>query len=136
MGAAGGNSVAYCSDGITWTGLGIHPFPLGGVGNGYHVGFGYSNNTGVFVATGTNTGLVGGNTLAYSTDGVTWTGLGYSVFLNYARKVTYSITNKIWMVGGNGSNVFAYSTNAVTWTSMPQLASVFTGYGQQAMYNN
>jgi len=71
VGGRGTNSLAYSTDGITWTGLGTGIFST----TGYSIAW---NGT-RFVATGAGT-----NTIAYSDDGITWTGLGTSILSSTA----------------------------------------------------
>jgi len=59
----------------------------------------------------------GTNTLAYSTDsGVTWTGLGTSIFSTIAYDVAWN--GSIWVAGGSGTNALAYSYDGINWTGV------------------
>jgi hypothetical protein len=63
----------------------------------------------------------GGNTLAYSQDGITWTGRGTSVFKTTARFPGYSTYQNLWVAtgtGGVGGNTLAYSKDGFTWTGL------------------
>jgi hypothetical protein len=64
---SGTNTIAYSSNGTSWTGLGTGTFSTAGQGVAW-------NGT-RFVAVGSGT-----NTIAYSSDGITWAGLGTSTF--------------------------------------------------------
>ena len=84
---------------------------------------------GYFVATG-GPGAAISNTLAYSPDGVTWTGLGKTIFGSSGQGVFYSIDYARWMaVGQDATNKFAYSTNGVSWTPLGQSSTFVGGYG-------
>jgi hypothetical protein len=76
--------------------------------------------------TRTNT-LVGANTLAYSNNGINWTGLGNSVFSGVGQSVVWNGT--MWVAAGAGTNTLGYSYNGTIWLGSG--ASVFTtsGYG-------
>jgi hypothetical protein len=64
-------------------------------------------------------GGIGGNALAYSTNGTTWTGLGALVFTGRGYGVAYSTFQKRWVAAGaGGGNLLAYSTNGTTWTGL------------------
>jgi hypothetical protein len=57
------------------------------------------------------------NTLAKSTDGINWTGLGNSVFSTQATGVAWN--GYIWIATGQGGNTLAKSTdNGNTWTGL------------------
>jgi alpha-tubulin suppressor-like RCC1 family protein len=63
----------------------------------------------------------GTNTLAYSYDGVTWNGLGNSIFTS-GQTIGYNGT--IWSAGGTGINCLAYSYDGIQWTGLG--TSIFT----------
>lgn len=56
------------------------------------------------------------NTLSYSSNGTTWTGLGATVFTTQCNAVDWSGTQ--WVAGGQGTNTLAYSTNGTSWTGI------------------
>jgi hypothetical protein len=65
-----------------------------------------------FVAGGT-----GGNALAYSSDGINWTGVGsniFSVFSTHCIAIAYG--NNMLVAGGQGGNTIATSTDGINWT--------------------
>ena len=72
-----------------------------------------------YYATVQATGSSGNNVLAYSADGITWTGLGTSPFSS-GSIVNWNGTQ--WMAGSsvNGllTNTLAYSSNGLTWTGL------------------
>jgi len=91
--------------------------------------------------TNVNTSIIGGslwvgvggavNTLAYSNDGITWTGLGKSIFSNYGYGVAWNGTR--WIAVGDGTNTIAYSSNGTTWTGLG--STIFTGIGYGVAWN-
>ena len=97
---AGGNGgfLFTSTDGITWTQAANNPFLDIGGGKGY----GVACNGARCVAVGE--GLV--NTIAYSDDGITWTGLGKNVFTTRGNGVAWNGTR--WVAVGTGSNEIAY----------------------------
>ena len=110
----GTNSIAYSSDGITWTGIGTSIFNIEGNGVAY--------GNGRWVAVGN-----GINSIAYSSDGITWTGRGISIFSSYGYGVAYG--NGRWVAVGYGTNSIAYSSDGITWTGSSSGNSVFTTQG-------
>jgi hypothetical protein len=75
----------------------------------------------------------GTNTLAYSLDdGVTWTGLGTTIFANYGLCVAYNGVR--WVaVGGQTPNTIAYSNDGITWIGLG--TTIFTTYGYGIEWN-
>lgn len=71
-----------------------------------------------WVATGS-----GANTLAYSFDGRTWTGLGSGI-LTTANSVAYSQFLNLWVATGSSTVV---STNGIAWTTV-SVPGLTTGY--------
>ena len=71
-------------------------------------------------------GSGGENTIATSVDGITWTGLGRSIFYE-AYGVAYA--NNLWVAVGNGSNTIATSSDGITWTGRGNTALAYNGYG-------
>ena len=61
-----------------------------------------------------------GHTLAYSTDGVNWTGLNADTFSAEVNTVYHN--GVYWMAGGQGSNTLAYSINGTKWVSIKENA--------------
>jgi len=74
------------------------------------------------VATGQGT-----NSLAYSYDGVNWTGLGTTVFSTAGQAVAWN--GVMWMAVGGGTNTLAYSFTGLTWTGIGTTIFTATGYG-------
>jgi hypothetical protein len=128
-GGYGTNTLAYSTDGITWTAS----------ANGNSV-FDNTSVTGkCFAVAYGNRWVAGGfgtNRLAYSTDGITWTGStsGNSVLTSGCYVVAYG--NGLWVAGGSGTNRLAYSTNGINWTGSTSGNSVFiTGCNAVAYAN-
>ena len=74
-------------------------------------------------------GGAGTNTLLYSTDGNTFTGLGNTSFSSNVLAIVYSSTLKVWLAGGSGTNTLAYSPDGKTWTGLGKTiisSSVYT----------
>jgi len=120
--AAGGtgttNHIAYSYNGINWTGLGNLFAGLGNLfGDTTATCMGISFNSArphqiafppsMTVVTGS-----GANTLAYVTDGNTWTGSGTGIFSTEGNGVAWN--GSIWVATGSGTNTLAYSTTIDT----------------------
>ena len=122
----GDNTIAYSSDGITWTGLGNSIFS--------DTGYGVAWNGTMWVAVG----IGEDNTIAYSYDGITWTGLGKDIFEISGRGVAWNGT--MWVAVGNGDNdgednTIAYSYDGITWTSVTESTTIFSNSGRGAAWN-
>ena len=74
-------------------------------------------------------GGVGTNTLLYSTDGNTFTGLGNTSFSGNVLAIVYSSTLKVWLAGGGGTNTLAYSPDGKTWTGLGNILATISGRG-------
>lgn len=62
----------------------------------------------------------GANTLLYSRDGgLTWTGLGNSIFSGEGNCAAWNGT--MWVAGGFGTNALAYSYDGINWTGIPDV---------------
>ena len=113
---SGTNSVAYSSDGITWS--------KSISGNAAFSGASITaiHNHGDLV-------LAGGNRFVYSTDsGITWT-ISASLPMTYIYAIKWNGT--VWMMTGQGATTASnikYSTDGVTWTNAPG-ASYFNNNG-------
>ena len=83
--------------------------------------FGERSHEPRWVATG-----IGGNTLGYSHDGMTWRGLGTTIFDQSGNDVLYN--GKLWVAGGRGTtNSLAYSFNGLDWTGIGRTATIGLG---------
>jgi len=114
----GTNTIAYSTNGITWTGLGASIFSV----SGYGVSYSAKLNTWVAVGEGTNT-------IAYSTDGINWIGLGKSILSVSGRGVAYSSQLNRWIAVGEETNTIAYSTDSITWTGLGKSILSVSGRG-------
>ena len=56
------------------------------------------------------------NTIAYSTDGISWIGVGVTIFSTAGYGI--SSNNTLFVAVGAGTNTIAYSSNAITWTGL------------------
>lgn len=68
----------------------------------------------------------GSNTLAYSNDGITWTGSGASILSNGCFGVAWN--GKLWVAVGSGlsGEQVATSTNGISWISRGAIPGFFT----------
>jgi len=84
----------------------------------------YSSSLSRWVGVGSGT-----NSIAYSNDnGLTWTGIGTSIFTSGLR-VTYSSSLTRWVAVGSGiSNTIAYSTDGISWIGLGN--SIFSTSGR------
>ena len=101
------------------------------------------NVAGLIVAVGQ-----GGNTIATSADGITWTGRGATIFYNSGYGVAYGLAygNGLWVaVGSAGVTTIATSTDGKTWTSRGTATTNFgdaggsgraVAYGKDGSGNN
>jgi hypothetical protein len=130
----------YSYDGITWT---QSTYSTGFLNGGIEYG------GSLFVSTGGSFyGTI--NTMAYSIDGINWTGTGNALFPNYAYNVAYN--GRVWVVAGDttlyngseyiyypadgaGSVTLAYSYDGKTWTAGTSTTSIFTGLGVDVKWN-
>ena len=122
----GSSVLSHSNNGKTWNPI---PLTINGITIFTHVrGVAYSPESELWIACGS-----GNNTLAYSSDGIQWTGLGKTIFGDVAHSVAYA--NGKWIaVGGNTPNTIAYSSNGVSWTGVG--TSIFTNCGKAIGYGN
>jgi len=99
-----GDTIAYSSDGNTWTSAATIPPAT--------VWSSVAWNGLVWVVGGTGT-----NPLAYSYDGNVWlaSANGSTIFTTNCTSVTWSGNLFVWVAAGNGTNTAAYSFNGITW---------------------
>jgi len=147
VGGYNGNSVAYSTDAVTWTGAGLPFAPTTtSVSVGPAPGLQVSGN--VFICTGPKTnqqgasGTAGNTTLAWSSNGITWTGItsisATAVFTgNGGGRIIYNKNLSMWIancVNNNGNaGVIGYSTDGLNWTKLNP--TEFNGYGTGLDYN-
>ena len=79
-------------------------------------------NGNMFIATGQGT-----NTLAYSSNGTVWVGLGTTVFSTSGRNVAWNGIR--YVAVGAGTNTIAHSLNGITWTVLGNSIFSTSGYG-------
>ena len=60
----------------------------------------------------------GTNTIAYSSNGIKWTGLGTTFFSVRGNKVKYSSTLNKWYAVGEGTNTLITSSDGINWTAI------------------
>lgn len=113
-------NLAYSFDGRTWTGI-------AGIFNlqGNNVAYGLQQRR--WVASGSGT-----NTLAWSNNGIQWTGIGLTPFSTEARGIFYSKEQNLWVAMGQGTNTIASSSDGKAWTGRG--SSIFTTRGQDVAY--
>lgn len=127
-GGQGGNTLAYSTNGIVWTGAGTSIFSS--VCNAVCYGAGTTAGASAvlgqrFVAGGLGTA----NTLAYSADGITWTGAGSSVFTQ-CNGLAWN--GRLFVGVGTGTYTVQYSYDGITWAAPTTTGtSIFStaGYG-------
>lgn len=61
-------------------------------------------------------GYGGSNTIAHSSDGITWNGLGISIFTTAGYGVAWN--GKLWVAVGQETNSIAYSSDGISWTGL------------------
>ena len=70
-----------------------------------------------------------GNTIAISQNGITWSGLGATIFTENGYDVAWNGSN-LWVAVGNGTNTIATSINGTDWIPRSTVNSIFnTGFG-------
>ena len=76
----------------------------------------------------------GGNALAYSTDGIAWTGRGFSILGTAGFCVAYSAFQNRWVAGGSGTgNTLAYSSDGINWIGRGK--NIFSNIGFGVAYS-
>jgi len=69
------------------------------------------------------------STIAVSQDGITWSGLGTTIFTENGYDVAWNGSN-LWVAVGNGTNTIATSINGTDWIPRSSVNSIFsTGFG-------
>jgi hypothetical protein len=123
----GGMTVAYSIDGITWTNAssGTSIFTTEGRGIAWNAGKSEVYIQHPVIAVGQ-----GSNTIAYSVDGLRWTGLGSSIFTVAGNGVAWN--GMRWVAVGSGTNSLAYSVDGLRWTGLG--TSLFTS-GKSVAWN-
>ena len=115
---SGTNSIAYSSNGITWTGVGTTNLSSGGAAVAW--------NGSLWVAVGSGT-----NSIVTSSDGVNWTGRS-NIFNNAGNGIAWN--GSLWVAVGNGtSDTIATSSDGITWTGGGK--TIFTVEGRSVAWN-
>lgn len=73
----------------------------------------------------------GSNSLAYSMDGVSWTGIGTTYFSASCNGVAWG--NGRWVAVGSSTNKIATSTDGITWTGLGNI--IFSSIGNKVAWN-
>ena len=122
---AGTNSLAWSTNGTSWTGLGSTTFTTSARDIAYNTGL---NDR--WIAAG-----LGGNSLARSPDGKTWVGLGTAALSGNGRGVAYSDVLSRWVAVGQGTNSIAYSNNNGNSFISVTLLTIFSSFGNAVAFN-
>jgi hypothetical protein len=116
--AANNGGVYYSADGLTWT-VGTNTTAT----NVY--GLCWSNNLpNIIIRQPTLAFGSGTNTIAYSYDGIRWTGLGSTVFTTIGYNACWN--GNIWVAVGEGTNEIAYSYDGINWSRSTSGNALFT----------
>jgi hypothetical protein len=127
----GGNSIAYSYDGINWTpttnSSTIFTTRGSGIGSKNTMVHSITFKRNVLVAVGQ-----GGNSFAYSYDGITWTGKTTAAFTN-GYDVVYN--GKLWVATSSNAtgNTISYSNDYLNWIGLG--ANIFTATGYSVAWN-
>lgn len=127
-GPYGSNTFADSVDGINWNLQGfttLSPFCLASNGSMFVAG-GNKIPHGWFVPPPGFT-----STLAYSYDGLSWTGLGDSAFGFYCYAI--ATNGSIWVACGGNNNSMAYSYNGIDWTNLGR--GIFSNHARGICWN-
>ena len=110
MGGIGVDNMSGSIDGQTWYYI---PTPFSIATNDVY----WNQAQQLWVAVGE-----GGNTIAYSNNGLAWTGIGTSVFLARGNKVRYGTQTSKWYAAGEGTNTLAASIDGKSWSPITSIA--------------
>jgi hypothetical protein len=129
----GTNCIAYSSNGITWSGLtlGASRFTTQGYGVAWNATLPNVDIQHPMIACGEGTN----HTLAYSPDGIKWTGLGKTIFGDIPPFVTGKAygtawNGNIWVAVGQGTSTLAYSYDGVSWKGLNSVSSPPSPFAQ------
>jgi hypothetical protein len=120
-----GTQIYTSNDGITWTVNSSNTFGNNAQALAWSINQPNSGQqlTNVAIQQPTLALGAGTNSIAYSYDGISWRGLGKTIFTTSGQGACWN--GKIWVAGGiSGSGVLAYSYNGINWTIATQ--SIFT----------
>ena len=111
VGQGGGNVIVYSRDqGTTWNQGNTIDGSMSASAIFTQRGNKVKYNGVVWVAAGKSgntsvaSGNIYGNTLAYSSNGMNWSGLGNSIFYDEAKSIGYSSSGDVWVAVGSGIN--------------------------------
>jgi hypothetical protein len=110
----GTNNMAYSNDGINWIGLGGSSKP-NIEGEKYCITWS-GNKSSVNIQQPTIAFGEGINTIAYSIDGIYWSGLGSNIFSTVGMNAVWN--GNIWVAVGKGTNSIAYSRDGLNWIGL------------------
>jgi hypothetical protein len=91
----------------------------------------FSGSGAMYMETGEWSITFSQSTIAYSYDGIAWTGLGTTIFTSYGLEVAWN--GSMWVAVGGGFNSIAYSYDGINWAGLGK--SVLTGYGHAIAWN-
>jgi len=118
------NPTAYSNDGINWS----PSSSIFSTGNAYGVATNINISPKPFIQHPTIAlGAGSKNTMAYSPDGVNWSGLGNNIFLTNGNQCFWN--GKLWVATGQGGNTLAYSYDGVKWTGLGSQIFSTAAYG-------
>lgn len=86
----------------------------------------YTNNGSSYISVG-----AGGNSIATSTDGTNWVGIGLGPFSKFGTSVDWNGT--YLLAFGSGTNTIATSADGLSWTG--QGYGAFSTYGSEVLWN-
>jgi Chaperone of endosialidase len=121
-GGAGGNTLAYSSNGSTWLGLGATTFTTQANGIAY--------NGSLWVAVGQGT-----NSIAYSLNGINWTGIASSSATFSTQGFGVAWNGSLWVAVGQGGNSVCYSANGSNWFGLDSGSAIFSTAGRGVAWN-
>jgi len=114
------NTLAYSTDGVNWNTINTsfvnsanYPFVYSSIS-------GLSYNGKLWICGCYNTS---GNSIAVSTNGINWTGIGTFGFSQCYQPFWY---NNLWLIGGSGSQSIAYSYDGYTWIGVTNSNNIFS----------
>jgi hypothetical protein len=112
---SGNNKIIYSYDGINWHDSGAASLATDMYASTMNI---YKPHSITFQRNLTiSTGLGTSNQLAYSLDGITWTGLGLTTMFT-TRGLCARYNGRVWVAGGEGGNTLAYSYDGVAWNGL------------------
>ena len=120
----GTNSIAYSTDGISWTGAVNSTLIFSGLG----FGIGWNGTRWVAVGTGTNC-------IAYSPNGINWTPVINSTNIFSIAGLGVVGNGTTWVAVGLGTNSIAYSSDGITWAPSINSTTIFSDQGKGVAWN-